>query len=1149
MGLRDFYYSMENKYYGLLDKLDKSGIKVYKVVDKIDKVIPSFVLVIILFGLILAGIILGIIFAFGINFPDDPVTFVFTDKYGENFSNQLVSYSFNGESQGFLETDSLGSIYFDSAKDGDVFSFEVPKGNTSEIITKTVTKEKVYPIRLSFALAQDSVTFNINSIDGLALKPINIYFVCANSNAVVPESIINSIDSRHNVAFDSECGVLTANIKSNYYNEAYQEIYDGVNINLRPNDYSGNMQITVNIYDESNLPITGEASVSLSQNGIPIKYASRTSESVYILTGLSAAIYTVNITKSGYASQNQTVNLDGSSTSQNISVYLKKTSGVGNFNIKVVDTSSKAIRDVKVLLYSLDSEGKQKEIISQDKTDSEGYISLDISDISQKYWLVASKSGYTPISKTFDVPESQLTLVMRKTNEANLLRIKVLDELGFAVNNANVALMDANDNVMEPYFGVTDFNGITKNSADDGIYKVYVYKGSFSGMSELFEYDSDALNANEYVVVNLTLPKASWDITLKDSFGMPVPNALVSLYDAYNYEPIEIGNKYASPEGLLSIQNLRVDRKYFAVVSANSFETYISKSKFLVANGLAVDTFVMEKEKLDKRVSIESLGTFDLENNKVYKLAPNTEYVSRFKIVLPYGDIEYEDLAANFLLGSLDAVEKEIMYIKKVEYSGNAFLTKGRNFSDNIEKTIEETRSFENVIYDGSPFQDQVKWLQLGWDLESHNVDSGILFVDVYMQVRAGVQEGSKSTLAYNILAADDSDYYSSPEDEAIDDEYNSLFSSKKQIFFVVGEGQQVCDSLFCFEGSYLDLTDDLRSSVLGELPYVAKLGRNYTLNFNLVNNRDVPLTNYRIIIENPQKSLEMNSGIIYSAINAQDVKKDPVKFEDNFIYTFRDTQSLNQNSVIKGEINFIPIKEGSNAFKITVIEDKEVIYTKEFYVTVVANKEIFVEIVPEVLPSYVDTNLNFTVRDADNNAYLDEAFVRIVNVYDTELASGYTDEFGQIKLGIVAQNPNTDLYMKVYKENYRAFEKTIRTSDKFITIDPSELSVKANVFEMKGQGVLVLRNTSKLPVVIEDIYVEGNFDEYVNLLETNNYLANSSYNLEMDKEHSYNVPVNVSLTTIASYLKESTEYEGKVIMLLNQKILIIQDLGLMKFL
>jgi hypothetical protein len=59
----------------------------------------------------------------------------------------------------------------------------------------------------------------------------------------------------------------------------------------------------------------------------------------------------------------------------------------------------------------------------------------------------------------------------------------------------------------------------------------------------------------------LSLPKAGWDITLKDSFGLLVPNALITLYDAYNYEPIEIGNKYASPEGILSIQNLRVDRK------------------------------------------------------------------------------------------------------------------------------------------------------------------------------------------------------------------------------------------------------------------------------------------------------------------------------------------------------------------------------------------------------------------------------------------------------------------------------------------------------------------------------------------------------------------------------------------------------------
>ena len=46
--LKDIYYNWEEKWYDLLDKID-ARVPIYKVIDPIDQVFPSFALFLILF--------------------------------------------------------------------------------------------------------------------------------------------------------------------------------------------------------------------------------------------------------------------------------------------------------------------------------------------------------------------------------------------------------------------------------------------------------------------------------------------------------------------------------------------------------------------------------------------------------------------------------------------------------------------------------------------------------------------------------------------------------------------------------------------------------------------------------------------------------------------------------------------------------------------------------------------------------------------------------------------------------------------------------------------------------------------------------------------------------------------------------------------
>ena len=55
--LQNFYYSMEDRYYAVLDWLEAKGIPVYKIVDPVDEVIPSFALSCLVALVLVLGIV------------------------------------------------------------------------------------------------------------------------------------------------------------------------------------------------------------------------------------------------------------------------------------------------------------------------------------------------------------------------------------------------------------------------------------------------------------------------------------------------------------------------------------------------------------------------------------------------------------------------------------------------------------------------------------------------------------------------------------------------------------------------------------------------------------------------------------------------------------------------------------------------------------------------------------------------------------------------------------------------------------------------------------------------------------------------------------------------------------------------------------
>ncbi|PIU22588.1 MAG: hypothetical protein COT14_00410, partial [Candidatus Diapherotrites archaeon CG08_land_8_20_14_0_20_30_16] len=1144
----DLYYKMENGYYAFLDKLDKAGIHVYRVVDPIDKVVPSFVLILIILGLIVIGLILYFAFLSGLNPAGLPVTVYFLDKSDKAVSGVQVDYAINDGEVLSGKTTALGTISFEAAK-GDIVDLTITAGNDEEKKQIVIADDLNYTIKLLFSLAKDSVKFSVNTIDASPLKPVNIDFWCSNPNVTPPESISNTTETNYVIDVDPECGELSVDVKSNDYEEFVDVLTDDYSINLKPLTYGGKGSVVLAVYDFSGQPVN-DYSALLSQNGIPINTQSSYGTNIVSFTGLASATYSISVTKATYFTGTIPVTVTDKTESITLKLERDLNGMTGDLLISLLDVSGKAVPGAKVTVYKL-KEGNQGDVLESKDSDLNGKVSISVPDLSLKYWVNVTKAGFKTANKKEVNPKEPLLIVMQVPGTERTMKIRVIDADKNPVNNVRIALYDDKDNVFDPLFGITNLDGNAEKQVEEGKYKAYVYKGQFSGFGELFTFDilvepKDGFDST----VTLGLPKAAWELTLKDKFGMPVPNALIELYDAYNDFPIDVGAKFATPQGLFSVANLRADRKYFCVIKAPSFENYVTLSRFLDPNTTTQETLILEKEKLDKNPKIEFLGLEDSEGKHAIKLAPNNLYKAKFKISLPKGT-DYTKVYANFLAGDKDIVEKEMFYIDKVNLSANATLVKGRSYlagdfdkSIGVPQTLLETRGFENEVLQGMPFEDQTKWVQLGWNLtqiksdEVSSLTSGQLFVDVYLQIKAGTLDDTSLQFFYNLYAIgtpqkESEKEFTYPLDSKAEKNQSSLFNSKNWQFFSVGEGQQTCDDKFCFELTVLDLDEQLKTSVSGDTPYIATLGKTYKMQFNLMNNNLVPLTHYRLILENPQQNMHLVKGKIYSALNSEtNLPVADKNFDDFFKYVFRaeeGDQVLSQNMVLKGDLDFLPLVEGTGSFKITVIEDKTPIYNKEFFVSVVANKDLNVELEPNVIPSYVDTRIKFTVTDAQTGAFLKDAKVMIVDVYKTVLAENITNKFGVSDINLAAQLPNIDLKLKVYKENYKAYEKNLKTNAKFILIEPEELKVSAIVSDGYGLGKLALKNISELPVKISEIYLEGNFDEYVNIQQTNEYLTKTALNKTIDKEHEFSLPVNVSLTTIAEFLKENREYPAEL--------------------
>ncbi|MDD4049799.1 MAG: hypothetical protein PHX47_02205, partial [Candidatus ainarchaeum sp.] len=106
MGLRSFYFKQEEKYFNFLDRMEKKGINLYKIVDPLEKNgIPTF----LVFNIFILLLILFLVYLFIGQTPltDENYTLTFVDSQDQPISNQAIEILLNNNRK-ILNTNEFG---------------------------------------------------------------------------------------------------------------------------------------------------------------------------------------------------------------------------------------------------------------------------------------------------------------------------------------------------------------------------------------------------------------------------------------------------------------------------------------------------------------------------------------------------------------------------------------------------------------------------------------------------------------------------------------------------------------------------------------------------------------------------------------------------------------------------------------------------------------------------------------------------------------------------------------------------------------------------------------------------------------------------------------------------------------------------------
>jgi hypothetical protein len=1055
MGLKNLYYAMEEKWYKLWDKVD-TKIPVYGVIDRIDSVVPSFMLFLL--------IILFIVLFFGMTFyfsqRDYSATFNIYGFDGSTVSESKVGVTLlsnNGDTIADLSkfTDSEGTVVFENLSIGQeiLLDINLSKGSFSGSFPISGKIEEDITLKKDIILAPVRRTIFLKNQLGLSVRDaVGLDLYCQNSS-VTPNPANPTVTNGSIIVEEPiNCVTLFARVNSDRYIEKSYPIrttsYNLILEKYEPPKSSLKVRMRYN-----NAPIS-DTSFNVNLSGTQ-NYSVTTNNAEAVFNVLPGTYY-LSISnpegKYGVISKNIAVN------ENKIEVVNLTKNVIARIGVTVNDELSGNVLEGAIVTLKSSTE----RAIASENTGSDGKVSFAITDAGNYYVTAKLVGGMNEgyFAKTIFLEnvnsDANVDLELEKitTRNAGRVLVRVLDQDGEPVANAKAMLkQEGSDTLIElndtKNYGITDINGevtLLAGKVDDKVYASAI-KYPFTGISgvkrisleEDNEFDVEMEIGNTTISINVTNDEG-------DNVDGEARLYFTNGDDATDLISIENGRGQIITKAGKTI--------YLAVRSENE-ENYYSEPRFLWPGITENFDVVMKTEINNTEINLE--GIYNGSGTRIRSLQAGNSY---YAILSMDSDQSYNEVLMHFRAGQEELLENDYIEIDNVEGAGIDIEIRGASYSPERGYAFDSENLTESLA----------KWVTVKWN----NFGIGTRKIRVNFKVKNTTPPNQE--VAFFWRAAFDNENL--PISNAAEELYDAVYGP--EIYFV-GE-EATCEDSFCIISEWMyDLSEGLYMSS----PFVTEQANQYTYHFQILNNSEIDYgANKKDILLNLEMLSEENMGakIIGYQVKefGNEISGGAIQSISNLaINSFEKQTTIDVTLTLEGNL------DGASILHTELRSDGEIIFVDEEAFSVPEAEDLFIILDRTFIPTLVNTEIVVTVLDDEGEPIIDSQVRTLIKEpgfeeYESDVA--YTNRLGKTTIETGAHFPNTKVIIEVSKEDFARKRVSLSVSDEIIAFNPSSVSVNLNTATKREEILSVdIGNATGKELEIVDVTLISEMGDFIN--------------------------------------------------------------------
>lgn len=760
-GFKEFYFSLEDKYYDFLDGVDEK-FPIYSIIDPIDRFVPSFILFILLFLGILFGV--GLLLAGGFSNPSNANAIGIVkvvDLQGNVMKGIPVTFTPDGAVKSTAQTNAQGLAQFSMTKNEQKVRLQVLTEGFVEFDETILVKagviklislsalERIASLEGAYVLRFKDKSTNLLIKD----QQLSVSFGCASGIAVPAGQ--TTADGKVTVEKKAECETLYASVTPSH---SYQPMHN-IQVVQTPQDFllepiasvsqTGFLNITVK--NNASGPVIG-ATVTISTPAEPSVSQSSTNSAGKANFELPAGTYFVSafVPADGRAASGSSTVVAGETARLELNVGAVPTDSKKIF-LRVIDKNShEPLSSVQIKIF------KGSSLLASLQSDLNGLVEQPVVPSSGTVFsVVLSHSSFllkvirdAPIQNAASATPTIVELTARQTDPKNfgeaLAQISSVSQAH--ISDARVYLFESDyaNPLVGPLLSNESGEALFSNLPlldSNAKYFVQAIKDGMQGVSA-----QKVIPVGQRVEFPVQLQEASGNFKLKvknrESLSA-VSFATVRVFSLQSGISQVLQTGFTDAQGEFESIPVSVNQTVFFEVAKTGFLTHTTAGFQPVANQTVSSTVFLTQKTADQNaIFLEFNQLLNADGTPAQVLEAGKRYWASFSLGLT------QDADYNAPIGHIEAGDRNLLLASENPWT----IKNAAGFPTNLQpiifsKALDPAFPFSNPVPVGS--ETAAKQVNVPW---SH-LPSGSFEVRVALDTNSNAADGTSMKLFFQSKA------------------------------------------------------------------------------------------------------------------------------------------------------------------------------------------------------------------------------------------------------------------------------------------------------------------------------------------------------------------------------------------------------------